>query len=129
MKLLAMVLGFMVATIGAVGVAAPDVLLELGESLLTPSVLYIAAVARVIFGTVLLWVAPVSRTPKTLRVIGALLVFAGVLTPFIGIEHSRAMLDWLLSQGPLFTRAWAGVAVILGLFIVYAITGPRRFAV
>jgi hypothetical protein len=127
-KLLAMVLGFVAATIGAVGVVAPDVLLELGESLLTPTVLYIAAAVRVIFGAALLWVAPASRTPKTLRMFGALLVFAGLLTPSIGIEHSRAMLDWLLSQGPLFMRAWAGVVVVLGLFIVYAITGPRRFA-
>jgi uncharacterized membrane protein len=127
-KILAMVLGFIVATIGAVGVVAPDVLLELGESLLTPTVLYIAAAVRVIFGAVLLWVAPVSRTPKTLRVFGVLLVLAGVITPSIGIEHSRATLDWLLSQGPLFMRAWAGVAVVLGLFIVYALTGPRRFA-
>src|ERR1022692_5166830 len=108
-----MALGFIVATIGAVGVVAPDVLLELGESLLTPTVLYIAAAVRVIFGAVLLWVAPVSRTPKTLRVFGVLLVLAGVITPSIGIEHSRATLDWLLSQGPLFMRAWAGVAVVL----------------
>ena len=128
MKLLAMVLGFIVATIGAVGVVAPDVLLELGESLLTPTVLYIAAAVRIVFGAVLLWVAPVSRTPKTFRTFGALLVFAGVLTLSIGIEHSRAMLDWLLGQGPLFMRAWAGAAVVLGLFIVYAITGPRRFS-
>jgi hypothetical protein len=126
-RVLAVVLGFMVATIGAVGVAAPSVLLELGDSLLTPALIYTAAAARVFFGAVLLWVAPASRTPKTLRVIGALLVFAGALTPFIGIEHSRAMLDWLLAQGSLFTRAWAGVAVVLGLFIVYATTGPRRF--
>jgi hypothetical protein len=127
-KLLAMVLGFMIATIGAVGVAAPDVLLELGESLLTQTAVYVAAAARVIFGAVLLWVAPVARAPKIFRIIGALLILAGVLTPLIGVEHSRAILDWLLSQGPMFTRAWAGVAVILGLFIVYALTGPRRFA-
>lgn len=123
-----MVLGFTVAAIGAVGVVDPLVLLELGDSLLTPTVLYTAAAVRVLFGAVLLWLAPASRAPKTLRVIGALLVVAGVLTPFVGLEHSRATLDWLLTQGPLFTRAWAGVAVLLGLFIVYALTGSRRFA-
>jgi ABC-type Fe3+ transport system permease subunit len=72
-----------------------------------------------------LWVAPASRAPKTLRVIGAVLILAAVLTPFFGVERSRDMLDWLLNQGPMFTRAWAGVAVGLGLFIVYATTGPR----
>jgi hypothetical protein len=127
-RLLAVVLGFVVAIIGTVGVAAPSAFLEIGSSLLTPAVLYVAAAVRVLFGAVLLGVAPVSRTPKALRVIGVLLVFAGVLTPFIGIGHSRAMLDWLSGQGPLFTRAWAGVAVVLGLFIVYATAGQRRAA-
>jgi uncharacterized membrane protein len=115
----------MVATIGAVGVATPSVLLDLGDSLITQTVLYIAAGARAFFGAVLLWVAPASRAPKTLRVIGALLILAAVLTPFFGVERSREMLDWLLNQGPMFTRAWAGVAVALGLFIVYANTNPR----
>ena len=125
MKLLAVVFGFMVATIGAVGVATPSVLLELSDSLITSAVLYGAAAVRAFFGAVLLWVAPASRAPKTLRVIGALLILAAVLTPFFGVERSRDMLDWLLNQGPMFTRAWSGVAVVLGLFIVYANTNPR----
>ena len=125
MRLVAVMLGFIVATIGAVGVVTPSVLVDLGDSLLNPTVLYIAAGARVFFGAVLLWVAPASRTPKTLRIIGVLLVLAGVLTPFFGIEGSREMLDWLLTRGLMFTRAWAGVAVGLGLFIVYATASPR----
>jgi uncharacterized membrane protein len=127
-KLLAMVMGFIIAGIGVFGVAAPSVFLEFGRSLQTPNVLYIIAAIRIIFGAVLLWVAPVSRTPKTFRVLGVLIVVAGVLTPFIGIERSRAMLDWWLTQGPLFMRAWAGVAIVFGLFIVYAITTSRRSA-
>jgi uncharacterized membrane protein len=127
-KLLAMAMGFIIAGIGVFGVAAPSVFLELGRSLLTPTILYIAAAVRVIFGALLLWVAPVSRMPKTFRVLGVLIVIAGVLTPFIGVERSRAMLDWGSTQGPLFTRALAGVAVASGLFIVYAVATPRRAA-
>ena len=127
-KLLAMAMGFIIAGIGVFGVAAPSAFLEFGRSLQTPNVLYIIAAVRVIFGAVLLWVAPVSRTPKILRVLGVLIVIAGVLTPFIGVERPRAMLDWWSTQGPLFTRAWMGVALVFGLFIVYAITTPRRSA-
>jgi uncharacterized membrane protein len=127
-KLFAMAIGFIIAGIGIFGVAAPSAFLEFGRSLQTPNVIYIIAAVRVIFGAVLLWVSPASRTPKTLRVLGVLIVIAGVLTPFIGVERSRAMLDWWSTQGPLFTRAGAGVAVVFGLFIVYAITTPRRSA-
>src|SRR6266571_780106 len=125
-KLLAMAMGLIIASIGVFGMATPSALLELGRSLQTPSALYIVAAVRVIFGALLLWVAPISRTPKTLRVLGVLIVIVGVLTPFIGVERSRAMLDWWSTQGLLFTRLGAGVAVVFGLFIVYAVTTPRR---
>jgi uncharacterized membrane protein len=127
-KLLAMAIGLIIASVGVFGVAVPSAVLEFGRSLQTPSALYIVAAVRIIFGALLLWVAPESRAPKTLRVLGVLIVIVGVLTPFIGVERSRAMLDWWSTQGPLFTRAWMGVAVVFGLFIVYAVTTPRRSA-
>ena len=43
-------------------------------------------------------------------------------------DRSRAIFDWLSSQGPLFVRLGAGVAAAFGLFIVYAVTSPRRAA-
>ena len=127
-KLLAMAMGLIIAGIGVFGVATPSALLELGRSLQTPSALYIVAAVRIIFGGLLLWVAPLSRAPKTLRVLGVLIIIVGVLTPFIGVERSRAMLDWWSTQGPLFTRAWMGAVVVFGLFIVYVVTTPRRSA-
>jgi len=127
-KYFAMALGLIVAAIGILGVAASSVLLEFGRSLQTTNALYIVAAVRVMFGAILLWVAPVSRTPKILRVLGAFIIIAGVITPFFGVERHRAILDWWSSQGSLFTRAWATVAVVFGFFIVYAVTSPRRSA-
>lgn len=128
MKLLAVALGLIVAAIGILGVAAPAVLLEFGRSLQTSNALYIVAAVRVMFGAVVLWVASVSRTPKIFRGLGVFFIIAGVLTPFFGVERSRAMFDWWSTQGSLFTRAWAVVAVVLGLFIVYEVASPRRSA-
>ena len=87
-----MALGLIVAAIGVLGVAAPTVLLGLGQSLQTANALYVVAAMRVTFGAILLWVAPVSRTPRILRVLGVSIIIAGVLTPFFGVERSRAML-------------------------------------
>ena len=127
-KSLAVVLGLVIAAIGAVGLVAPAVLLELGGSLQTANALYIVAAVRVMFGAVLLLVASVSRTPRVLRVLGAFIIIAGLFTPFFGIERSRAMFAWWSARGSLFTRAWAMVAVAFGLFIVYAVISPRRSA-
>jgi hypothetical protein len=127
-KFLAIALGSLLALAGVLLVATPSAVLEFGRSILSPSVLYIAAVVRIIFGAVLLWVAPVSRAPKTLRVLGAVLIIAGAVTPFVGVERSRVVFDWMQAQGPLFTRTWASVAAVLGILIVYAIIAPRKFA-
>jgi hypothetical protein len=127
-KLLAMSLGVLLTVVGVLLVAAPSDVLEFGRSILSPSVLYIAAAIRIIFGGVLLWVAPVSRAPTVLRVLGAVFVVAGVATPFVGVKLSRVVFDWMLAQGPLFTRAWASAAIVLGVLIVYAVNTPRKFA-
>lgn len=127
-KLLATVMAALIAAIGVVGVAFPSVLLEFGQSLQTPSALLVAAVIRIIFGAVLVWVASVSRMPRTLRVIGFLIIVGGVLTPLFGVERFQAILNWFSSQGPLFMRAWASTAVIFGLFVAYVVNSPRRTA-
>lgn len=127
-KLLAIALGLIIAAIGVVGLVAPSALLEFGRSLQTTNALYIVAAVRIAFGAVLLWVAPVARTPKILRALGALIVLAGVFTVFLGVERTRALFEWWSTRGPFFTQAWATVAIAFGLFIVYAITPPRRSA-
>jgi hypothetical protein len=123
-----MAIGLIIGAIGIVGVVVPSLLLEFGRSLLTPTALYIVAALRIGIGVVLVRIAPVSRTPKGLRVLGILIIIAGLLTPFFGVERSRAILDWWSSQGPSFMRVCAGVAVAFGLFIVYAVTSLRRTA-
>ena len=127
-KHLTMAIGLAFAAIGLIGVAAPSLVLEFGQSLLTRTGLYIVAALRIGIGLVLVRVAPDSRTPKILRIVGVLIIIAGVLTPFFGVDRSRAIFDWLSSQEPLLVRLGAGVAAAFGLFIVYAVTSPRRAA-
>ena len=117
-NLLAMGLGFIVAAIGVLALAAPSVLLELGRTLQSPTVLYAIAAVRVGFGIVLVWVASNSRTPRTLRVLGIFIIIAGLVTPFFGIERTRAMFDWWSTQGS-FARAWPFAAIGFGLFLAY----------
>ena len=69
---------------------------------------------RVAFGVVLIWVAPVSRAPRTLKVVGVLIVIAGIATAATGltaIERARALIEWWLAQGPGVVRL-TGVLVL-----------------
>jgi len=128
MKVLAIVIGLFLAAVGLVGVVAPSYILEVGRSLLTPMSLYGVAAFRIGIGVVLLLVAAGSRAPTALRVVGSVVVLAGAFTLFLGVERSSAILDWWWAQGPIFMRICLAAPLAMGVFIVYALTSPRRAA-
>jgi hypothetical protein len=125
LKLVATLMSLAIAGLGTVGVVAPGVLLGFGRSLSAPPSIYWVAAVRVVFGALLLLVAAESRVPRTLRVIGVVLVAAGVLTPLFGTERSLAALAWVSRQGTLAVRAVAVLPLVVGLFLAYAIHSRR----
>ena len=128
LKPLTIALGAVIVVIGLLGIAAPSLLLDFGRSLQTPGALYAVAAVRVAFGVLLFCVAPVSRVPRVLRVLGAAIILAGLFTPFFGVERTQAMLPWWSGQGQVFMRASASVALAFGLFVIYAVASSRRAA-
>ena len=127
MRWLAVVIGLVITAIGILGMAAPTILLDAARFSITPLGLYVVAAIRIAFGLVLVRVAPVSRAPRILRILGTFIIVAGIITPFLGIERARAIFDWWSAQGAAFLRSWAALPVIFGLFIIYAVA-PRRQA-
>lgn len=125
LKLLTMVFGFAITALGVWGLVAPAALLAFARTLMTTEALYLVAAGRVIIGALLLLVAPVARTPRTLRVLGTVIVIVGVATPFFGVERSRVMLDWWVAQGASMTQTVASVAICLGLFLLYTLSTSR----
>ena len=128
MKVVAILAGALIAAIGIVGVAMPPVLLDFARSLQTSAALYVIVAVRVAFGALLIFVAPVSRMPRTLRVIGTVIIVAALLALVFGVERAAVLLDWWSNQNTLLMRAWAMLAVIFGAFIIYAVATPRRVA-
>ncbi len=128
MKVLAIAIGLLLAAVGLVGIVAPSFIVDVGRSLLIPIALYIVAAFRIGVGVVLLLVAADSRLPTALRIFGIVIILVGVFTLFLGIEHSRTILDWWSNQGPLFTRFCLAAPLVMGLVIIYALTAPRRTA-
>ena len=69
--------------------------------------------------------APTSRAPKTLRILGVVIIVAGLVTPLVGVERARMIVEWWAAQGSAFMRVWAGFVFALGLLLAYAVV-PRR---
>lgn len=124
MRQLGIVIGALVVVAGAIGFAAPDMLLSLGRSLITARGLYAIAVLRIAIGLVFVAAAPSSRAPRTLRIVGVIVIIAGLTTPWFGVERARAVLDWEANAGPSFARIAAVVVMALGGSLVYAFWRP-----
>ena len=125
MRLLALLVALLMALIGLTGIVSPETLADVGRHAVTPVGLYVVAAVRIGIGIILLLAAPVSRAPRTLRIVGIFAIIAGLATPLVGVETSRRVLDWWLAQGFVCVRLLAGIAVVLGGFLVYALA-PRR---
>ena len=124
MRSLALVVAGVVVVLGVAAIVIPDIVIATGRHLLSPSGLYAAATFRVGVGLVLILAARESRVPGILRAIGAVVLVAGLATPFFGVEAARARLDWEAAHVTFF-RVEGAAFVCLGGLIVSALR-PNR---
>jgi len=118
----------LIAALGILGIAWPESLAAILRQVQTPAGLYLGAGGRVVLGISLLLSAPGSRAPDTLRVLGLVLLVAGLVMPFLGLEVFRSGLESFLSLGRWAARVWGGVALGFGLFVAYAVAPRSRAA-
>jgi hypothetical protein len=126
MRSLGLLVALFAVAVGMAGVFAPDSLVTVGRYVVTPVGLYAIAALRVGIGLVLMLVARISRTPKTLRAIGAVVLVAGLTTPLFGVERVRAIFDWEVTQGTALIRIGAVLVLAIGAFIAFAVAAGRR---
>jgi len=126
MRSLALLIALFVMLVGITGVVAPDGLIAIGRYVVTPAGLYAIGALRVAIGLVFILVASISRAPRTLRVVGAIVLVAGLATPLFGVERTRAVFEWELTYGTTLIRAGACVALIIGGFIAFAVAARPR---
>ena len=128
MRFLTLLVALFIMVVGLVGAFMPDSLITVGRYVVTPVGLYAIAATRIGIGLLLMLVAPISRAPKTLRAIGAVVLVAGLATPLFGVARARAILDWEVTQGAALIRVTAGLVLAIGGFIAFAVAGGRRRA-
>ena len=132
MRLLGLVIGALVILVSAISFAVPDLKLSVERSAMTPTGLYAIAVLRIAIGLVFVFAAPVSRAPRMLRVLGLVVIIAGLMTPWFGVTRAHATLNWVASAGPLLMRMLmrldACVGMAMGGFLVYVFRTPTRRA-
>ena len=129
MKNVAFVVALLILVAGAVGFLVPSGLVWIARHSVTSGAFYIIATVRVAFGLVLISVASVSRAPKTLRVLGCLILIAGIstaLTGLVAMERARAIIEWWLRQGSEVVRLTGVLILAIGGLVAYACAPARR---
>lgn len=126
MRSLALLIALVAVVVGFVALIKPDVLLALGNRVVTPVGLYGIGAIRVAVGIVLVMVARQSRTPAALRAIGVLVVLAGLTLPILGVERTHVILDWEPMRSGAVLRL-AGLAIVaFAAFLAFSVSGARR---
>jgi hypothetical protein len=130
-KTLAYVIGLFIASVGIVGLIVPSFLVWIAGHFVSSGAFYVVAVVRVAVGLLLFSVAPDTRAPRTIRVLGGLLVIAGIgaaVTALVAIGRATAIIDWWLRQGSGVVRLTGIPLIILGGFVAYVCAPSRRSA-
>jgi hypothetical protein len=130
-KTLAFVLGLCISAVGVGGIFAPSGLVWLAQLFVTSGAFYAIAAVRIAFGLILISVASTSRAPRTLRVLGYVIVILGVttaLTSLVAIGRTRGGIEWWLQQGSGVFRLTGVLVLALGGFVAYACAPTRRAA-
>jgi hypothetical protein len=123
MKSVALGLSVLMVVACLVVLAAPDTVVGITQAWLTPNGLLAIGALRVVLGLVLVVGAPASRAPMTVRMLGGVVIIAGLTTPWLGVDRARAIVDWWSGQGVVTMRVSAACAVALTGLLVYAFTG------
>jgi|SRR5436190_9787715 len=124
MRLAALLVALFTIVVGVGGLISPDRGTEIRRLYFaTPERLYTAGAIRMAMGLVVLLSGAASRSPKMLRVLGAVMCMQGFSAILLGPEHARTVLEWEATQGAALLRVGAAVALVAGIYMVVALTG------
>jgi hypothetical protein len=125
MRFAAFLVALFTILVGVAGIVSPEYLTMARRAYFAaPVTLYAAAALRVVMGLIVMRVARISRAPRTILLLGVLMTLQGLTAAVLGPAHARTVLEWETAQGPAMLRAGAGVALLAGIFMLFAFTGP-----
>ena len=81
--------------------------------------LYVAAAFRIIVGVLFILAAENTRTPMAVKVIGALIIVAGVMIPIIGPKKLALFIQLMLARKDSTLRLFGIAAGALGAFFIW----------
>jgi len=115
--------GAAIAALGIVGLMRTASLIRfVSGAWQTRAGLYLAVILRLVLGVALIGAASRSRFPDAIGILGIISIVAALVAPSLRFERLRAFVQWWAARPSGFIRAWALVAAVFGVFLMYAVS-------
>jgi hypothetical protein len=130
-KTLAFAFGLCIATVGAIGMLVPSLLVRIAQQFVAVGALafLVLAAVRIAFGLLLVSVAAASLAPRALRIVGFAIATLGVITAITGlagVAPAQNLIEGWLQRGSGIVRLTALPILLLGGFVSYACAPHER---
>lgn len=113
--------GLLIMLAGCVLLAKPEsIIAPLRDNVQAPELQIAAVLVRLMLGYLLISQAAMSKFPLVIEVLGWLSVAAAIVLAAIGRDNFTRLMSWAVSLAKTFGRASGFVAIVFGVFLVYA---------
>ena len=119
MNFAVIIVGGVVALIGAAFVLAPQRLKPVFRRLLEEGRTDVAVFVRAAFGALLFTAAPETRQPSMAVALGVLLWISAAAIPLLGPARIQRFADWWLERSDLLLRLWGLLAAAFGVYVTW----------
>ena len=118
---LALILCAAIATMGVLTIVKPALVHDWTRLLADKVGMWIATAIRAVVGLGLLAAASESKAPMLLRLLGLLILILAILTPVLGLDRHRRMIDWWLARRRTVQIMCGTAAFVFGVGLIYVI--------
>ena len=120
MVLLVNLLAIATVIYGCLLVLRPEVLRKIFDRLKEGANIYVASGIKGVAGIILILSANSARVPWIVLLLGALMVFSGILAFVIKKNFITGLIDWIENQPPRFTYYVGGTVILIGVILALA---------
>ncbi len=129
MNFLVAIVGWMIVSIGLLGIAQPHLMLSWVLGWPADVRFYVTIGTRVLLGLLFILAAPKCRLPRFIRTIGIIALIAGAVYFFLGRGRLELLIQWMFGQPSVFIQLLYAAAVLFGAALVYSSFKRRPAAV
>lgn len=121
MLILARFIGLVIIGMGTVITLNPNAFKAIINFWKQGKKIYIAGIARLIFGIIFLLAAQRCRLPRVVSILGVLTIIGGIIIFVIGPQRIQTIFGWWDKRPPLIIRLMGFIALSIGALILYSV--------